>query len=91
MEIPGENLGHFRTVLLPGYTATSGEILQALEKVAGKDTRALVEEKRDETIQRICLSWPEKYDTSKSKSLGFTEDIGLEQTIKDFVESEKRV
>ncbi|OCL09499.1 NAD-dependent epimerase/dehydratase-like protein [Glonium stellatum] len=90
MEIPGENFGHFRTVLLPGYTATSGEILQALEKVAGKETRALVEEKRDETIQRICLSWPEKYNTSRAKSLGFADDVGLEQTIKDFIESEKR-
>ena len=88
MEIPGESFGHFRTVLLPGYTATSREILQALEKVTGKNTRTLVEEKRDETIQRICLSWPEKYDTTKAKSLGFAEDIGLEQTIKDFVESE---
>jgi len=89
LEIPAEKFGHFRTVLLPGYTATSGEILNALEKVAGKETRALVKEKRDETIQRIVLSWPAKYDTSRAKSLGFLEDVGLEQTIKDFIDGEK--
>ncbi|KAF2684072.1 NAD-dependent epimerase/dehydratase-like protein [Lentithecium fluviatile CBS 122367] len=90
MNVPAEKFGHFRTVLLPGYTATSGEILDALEKVAGKDTRALVTEKRDETIQRIVLSWPAKYDTSRAKRLGFSEDVGLEQTIKDFIDADKR-
>ncbi|KAF2245506.1 NAD-dependent epimerase/dehydratase-like protein [Trematosphaeria pertusa] len=90
MNVPAEKFGHFRTVLLPGYTATSGEILDALEKVAGKGVRSLVKEKKDETIQRIVLSWPEKYDTSRAKSLGFADDVGLEQTIKDFIESENR-
>lgn len=89
-DVPAEKFGHFRTVLLPGYTATSQEILDALEKVAGKETRALVKEKRDETIQRIVLSWPAKYDTSRAKGLGFAEDVGLEQTIKDFIESDKQ-
>ncbi|KAF2839964.1 NAD-dependent epimerase/dehydratase-like protein [Patellaria atrata CBS 101060] len=85
LEIPREKFGHFRTVLLPGYTATSAEILASLEAIAGKKTRNLVEEKRDESIQRIVLSWPAKYDTSRAAKLGFFEDIGLEQTIKDFV------
>ena len=89
MNVPAEKFGHFRTVLLPGYTATSGEILDALEKVAGKDTRALVKEKRNEEIQRIVLSWPGKYNTARAKELGFADDVGLEQTIKDFVESVK--
>ncbi|PVI01870.1 NAD(P)-binding protein [Periconia macrospinosa] len=87
MNIPAEDFGHFRTVLLPGYTATSGEILDALEKVAGKETRALVTERRDEVIERIVLSWPAKYDTSRARSLGYAEDVGLEQTILDFIGS----
>ena len=90
LSIPAEKFGHFRTVLLPGYTATSGEILDALEKVAGKEFRDLVKEKRDETIQRIVLSWPAKYDTARAKSLGFAEDVGLEQTIRDFIEADKQ-
>jgi nucleoside-diphosphate-sugar epimerase len=90
IEVPAEKLGHFRQILLPGYTATSGEILDALEKVAGKDTRALVKEKKDETTQRIVLSWPAKYDTARATELGFSEDVGLEQTIRDFIEGEKQ-
>jgi nucleoside-diphosphate-sugar epimerase len=90
IKVPAEKFGHFRQVLLPGYTATSGEILDALEKVAGKETRALVKEKRDETTQRIVLSWPAKYDTARARELGFSEDVGLEQTIRDFIEGEKQ-
>ncbi|CAG5153057.1 uncharacterized protein ALTATR162_LOCUS3019 [Alternaria atra] len=90
IKVPAEKFGHFRQVLLPGYTATSGEILDALEKVAGKETRALVKEKRDETTQRIVLSWPAKYDTARARELGFSEDVGLEQTIRDFIDGEKQ-
>ncbi|KAF1994032.1 NAD(P)-binding protein [Amniculicola lignicola CBS 123094] len=89
MNVPAEKFGHFRTVLLPGYTASSREILDALEKVAGKEVRSRVREERDETVQRIVLSWPAKYDTSRAKALGFSEDVGLEQTIRDFIEREK--
>ncbi|EMD86052.1 hypothetical protein COCC4DRAFT_146335 [Bipolaris maydis ATCC 48331] len=89
VRVPKEKFGHFRQVLLPGYTATSGEILEALEKVAGRETRALVKEKRDEAIERIVLSWPAKYDTTRARELGFSEDVGLEQTIRDFIEGEK--
>ncbi|CAI9631915.1 unnamed protein product [Alternaria burnsii] len=90
IKVPAEKFGHFRQVLLPGYTATSGDILDALERVAGKETRALVKEKRDETTQRIVLSWPAKYDTARARELGFSEDVGLEQTIRDFIDGEKQ-
>ncbi|CAN9348222.1 unnamed protein product [Alternaria alternata] len=90
IKVPAEKFGHFRQVLLPGYTATSGEILDALERVAGKETRALVKEKRDETTQRIVLSWPAKYDTARARELGFSEDVGLEQTLRDFIDGEKQ-
>jgi nucleoside-diphosphate-sugar epimerase len=90
IKAPAEKFGHFRQVLLPGYTATSAEILEALEKVAGKDVRDLVSEKRDEKIQRIVLSWPGGYDTARAMELGFEDDVGLEQTIRDFVDGEKK-
>jgi nucleoside-diphosphate-sugar epimerase len=90
IKAPAEKFGHFRQVLLPGYTATSAEILEALEKVAGKGVRDLVSEKRDEKIQRIVLSWPGGYDTARAMELGFEDDVGLEQTIRDFVDGEKK-
>jgi len=88
IHVPAEKLGHFRQILLPGYTATSGEILDTLEKIAGKDKRALVKERKDEKTQKIVLTWPAKYNTARAKALGFSEDVGLEQTIRDFIQGD---
>jgi len=49
-----------------------------------------LQKKIDEGIQKIVLSWPAKYDTARAKELGFSEDVGLEQTIVDFIEGEKQ-
>ena len=64
--------------------------MDALEKVAGKEVRSRVTEQIDEGVQKIVLSWPAKYDTARAKELGFSDDVGLEQTIIDFIEGEKQ-
>lgn len=53
--VPAEKFVKYgtRVVNLPGITASVGEILEALEEVAGKEVRALVKEERDEVIERI--------------------------------------
>jgi nucleoside-diphosphate-sugar epimerase len=38
----------------------------------------------------MVLSWPTKYDIARAKELNLSDDIGLEQTIKDFIEGEKQ-
>jgi nucleoside-diphosphate-sugar epimerase len=51
--VPKEKFGTSRTVCLPGQTVTVKQILDALEAVGGKETRALVEKKRDTEVERI--------------------------------------
>ncbi|KAF2747719.1 NAD(P)-binding protein [Sporormia fimetaria CBS 119925] len=89
MEVEKVRFGSHRTVLLPGFTACSREILECLEKVAGREVRERVREKRDEGIERIVRSWPARYDTSRAKELGFYEDEGLEAAIREFVKGAK--
>lgn len=85
--IPKEKFkGKMRIVNLPGVTVTVNEMLDALEAVGGKDTLKLVEEKRDETIQRIVSSWPARLDTSWAKSLGFENDGPFTQTLQDYIQ-----
>ena len=86
-DIPKERFnGRSRTVNLPGVTVTIDEMLDTLEAVGGKDTLKLVEEKRDETIQRIVSSWPARLDTSWAKSLGFANDGPFTQTLQDYIQ-----
>ena len=62
------------------------EMLKALESIGGREAVELVEEKRDEATERIVESWPTRLETSLAKNMGFSEDVSLEQTLKDYLE-----
>ena len=84
--IPETRFGPSRIVNLPGRTVSVDEMLKALERIGGRKAVDLVEEKRDEATERIVESWPTRLETSLAKDLGFSEDVSLEQTLKDYLE-----
>ncbi|EKG13929.1 NAD-dependent epimerase/dehydratase [Macrophomina phaseolina MS6] len=79
-----------RTVNLPGVTVKIADILDALEAVGGKEARGLVEEKADPVIEKIVLSWPEKFDVSRGLELGLKPDGSLIETVKAYAASLKK-
>ena len=86
-DVPTEKYhGKSRTVNLPGITVTVQEMLRALESVGGEQALNLVEEERDEAIEKIVETWPPRFDTSLAKSFGFVDDGPLEQTLKEYIE-----
>ncbi|KAL8943635.1 MAG: hypothetical protein Q9216_000923 [Gyalolechia sp. 2 TL-2023] len=78
--------GGSRVVNLPGVTVSIHEMLAALKAVGGPKAIDLVEEKRDAATEKIVESWPAKYETSRAKDLGFTDDGTLEQTLQEYIE-----
>ncbi|KAL9126059.1 MAG: hypothetical protein Q9217_004837 [Psora testacea] len=81
MNIPKDRFSGSRIVNLPGITVSVEEMLNALKEVGGVRAFELVEEKRDEGIEKIVKGWPTRLDTSKAKSLGYTDDGPLVQTL----------
>jgi nucleoside-diphosphate-sugar epimerase len=67
---------------MPGLSATVGEQIAALERVAGKNVAKRIRREPDQTIMRIVSGWPRNFDTARAKSLGFTT---AEQTFDDIV------
>ncbi|KAL2040120.1 hypothetical protein N7G274_007023 [Stereocaulon virgatum] len=84
-DIPKEKFPGSRIVNIPGITVTVKEMLDALKAVGGDEALSLVEEKRDETTEKIILSWPTRLDISRAKELGFAEDGPLEQTLQEYI------
>lgn len=82
---------HIRQVLLPGVTATVGEMLQALKEVGGDDALALVK-RQDPTPETKALleSWPVRFDVSKAMGIGFHADPGFKVAVQEFAETLKR-
>jgi nucleoside-diphosphate-sugar epimerase len=84
MSVPKEKFAGYTTnrlVNLPGQTVTIRQILDALEKVGGKEARGLVEKKPDEAVEKIVLSWAVAYKTTKAKELGLYDDVSLEEIV----------
>jgi nucleoside-diphosphate-sugar epimerase len=80
-------LPHIRQVNMPGYGVTVQEMINALEKVGGKEAVKLVKEKRDEETEKILRSWAVKFDNTLAYSLGYHRDGSFEEAVRDYKES----
>lgn len=87
--VSGERFGGSRVVNLPGITVSVHEILDALEEVAGTETRALVKGERDARVEAIVGSWPSHFDVKKAVALGMESDVPLVENVRTFAAQQK--
>jgi nucleoside-diphosphate-sugar epimerase len=79
-----------RTALnLPALTVTVGQMLEALEKVAGKEVASLVTVKPDPTITKIVGGWPSKFDCERTHRFGLQPDTSYQAVIEQFIRMQK--
>lgn len=81
-------LGSRRTLSLPGLSATVGEQIEALRRVAGERAVKLIRRVPDETIARIVAGWPENFSAARAKALGFAAEQTFDEIIRVHVEDE---
>ncbi len=75
-----------RTALnLPALSVRVGDMLDALEQVAGPATRALVRLQPDPKIERIVSTWPARFDSQRAARLGLTPDGSFRAIIEQYV------
>lgn len=79
--LPTRALGPGCAVNGRGITVTAGEMLDALERVAGPDVAALVDEVPDPAIAAIVSSWPRAFACDAARRLGFPVDDGIDAII----------
>ncbi|KAJ9213935.1 hypothetical protein DTO166G4_4546 [Paecilomyces variotii] len=88
LTLPADSLPpHIRQINVPGICVTIQEMMDALEKVGGKDKLALLKEEEDASLKAILHSWPTKFDNSQAIKLGFKRDSSFEQAVVDYKDS----
>jgi D-erythronate 2-dehydrogenase len=87
-EMGGAPLGNRRALTLPGLSCTVGEQLDALKRVAGAKTAALVNAVPDETIRRIVSGWPQNFDPRRAILLGFKAEKSFDDIIRVHIDDE---
>jgi nucleoside-diphosphate-sugar epimerase len=90
-DLPASAWPTTRVVNLPGITLTVREMLDAMGRVAGKDSVARVQFKPDARIQGIVKTWPVRFRTERALAMGFKADSDFESIVKDHIENEKSV
>ena len=88
-ELAGEAFGASRTVNLPGLSVSVGEMIAALEQVAGSEVTARISYAPDPAIERIVKSWPGAWDTARAEALGLTADTDFASIIRAYLDDMK--
>jgi hypothetical protein len=57
---------------MPGLTATVGEQIAALRRVAGDKVAARIRREPDPFIMGIVAGWPRSFEARRARELGFT-------------------
>ena len=81
-------LGWRRTLSAPGLSATVGEEIEALRRVAGDKAVALIREVPDPEIIKIVDGWPRNFETKRAESLGFVAETSFDEIIRIHIEDE---
>jgi nucleoside-diphosphate-sugar epimerase len=87
-ELPAESFGDSRTVNLPGVSVSVGEMVAALERVAGAEAVSRITFAPDPAIERIVKSWPGAWDVTRARALGLSADADFETIIRAYIEDE---
>ena len=86
--IDSDLIGADRTLAMPGVSATVGEQIEALRRVAGDEAVALIRREPDETIMRMVSGWAPAVEAGRARALGFTADSSMEEIIRVHIDDE---
>lgn len=81
-------VGPRRALTMPGLSATVGEQIEALRKVAGDKAVKLIRREPDETIVRIVAGWPSRFDARRAEALGFRAETSFDEILRVHIEDE---
>jgi hypothetical protein len=86
--IAGEAFGASRSLQLPGFSVSVGEMAAALRRAGGEAAYVRLRWQPDPQIQAIVSSWPPSLATPRAEALGFGRDNGIDAVVQAFIEDD---
>lgn len=87
-DIDTARVGPRRNLSMPGLSATVGEQIEALRRVAGDQAVALIRREPDAMITRMCEGWAPGFEATRARDLGFTSETSFDEIIRVHIEDE---
>jgi nucleoside-diphosphate-sugar epimerase len=88
LDLPSGALGANRSLQLPGFSVSVGEMAEALRRAAGEEAYRRIRWEPDPQIQAIISSWPQALAAPRAEALGFGRDSGIDEVIAAFIEDD---
>src|ERR1700733_4773394 len=88
LDLPGEALGANRSLQVPGFSVSVGEMAAALRRAGGDGAYNRIAWQPDPGVQRIISSWPMALATPRADRLGFERDSGIDEAVRFFIEDD---
>jgi D-erythronate 2-dehydrogenase len=86
--IPAQALGPHRSLQLPGFSVSVGEMASALRRAGGEAAHARIRWQPDSAIQAIVGSWPQALLSPRAEALGFGRDHDIDEVVQFFIEDD---
>ena len=81
-------VGPRHNLTMPGLSATVGEEIDALRRVAGEKAVQLIRREPDPMIEGIVAGWPTNFDSRRAEALGFRAEKNFDEIIRIHIEDE---
>ena len=81
-------LGTRRIVNMPGISATVGEQIEALRRVAGEKAVRLIRREPNPAIANIVAVWPRDFAPERATALGFKAESSFDEIIRVHIDDE---
>ncbi|WP_416797268.1 D-erythronate dehydrogenase [Ciceribacter azotifigens] len=83
-----EKVGPRRNLSMPGLSATVGEQIEALRRVAGDKAVGLIRREPDEMIMKMVAGWAPGFEAKRATALGFVAEKSFDEIIRVHIEDE---
>ncbi len=88
-ELDAGAFGPSRSMNMPGLSITVGEMVAALERVAGREVTARLRWELEPALNRIVVSWPGDFDTARANALGFQADASFDEIVRGYIDDDR--
>ena len=88
LDLPGDAFGANRSLQLPGFSVSVGDMAAALRRAGGEAAAARLRWQPEPQIQAIISSWPKALASPRAEALGFDRDRGIDEVVEAFIEDD---
>jgi nucleoside-diphosphate-sugar epimerase len=83
--IPGEAFGISRSLQLPGFSVSVGEMAEAVRRAGGAAAYGRIRWQPDPLVQAIVAGWPPALASPRAEALGFGRDRDIDEVVAAFI------